>query len=146
MSTTEDVTFVITGVNDDPFFTTPPVTITGSPFLGSTFGVHRADNIGFSDPDNADIFFIDDNDTHVAFARFNAEASGGSEIGHLSAFVEPQTIGSDLHGIVHWDYDVDAAAFGFSTTPVHQVYDIVLQDNHGGQTTQPFVVDLFPYV
>jgi VCBS repeat-containing protein/probable HAF family extracellular repeat protein len=139
-STTEYITFTIDGVNDAPHFNTDPLSINESPFLGSDFEVHREGNIGFGD--------FDINDTHSAFAAFDAaDSSVEGEIGHLSAYVQGDSTGGiDVNGIVHWQYDLDTTAFGNSTTPIHQVYNIVLQDNHGGQTTQAFNIELFPHV
>src|SRR5262249_46734133 len=139
MSTTANVTVVIDGVNDDPYFRTPPTVISESPFLGSNFGVHRADNISFGDFDN--------NDTHVVSVRFNSAASGNqAEIGHLAASVIGDTTGgTNVNGIIHWDYDAATSDFANMVGPIHQVYDLVLQHNHAGQTVQQFTVNLSPH-
>jgi VCBS repeat-containing protein len=145
MSTTENVTFVVNGVNDLPYFRTAPVTLSETPFQaspGSAFGVHHSDNIGFGDPDM--------HDTHFVFAQFNAQQSNTPQLGHLAVSLQGDTTGGiNVNGIVHYDYDYNSNVFNYADLPAygnaHQVYDIVLQDNHGGQTVQSFTIDLhFP--
>jgi predicted secreted protein len=136
MSTSENITFVVHGVNDDPYFRTGPWSITElSNIIDGNYHVDRADNIGFSD--------FDPNDTHFALAVFDAAASGGPEVGHLDASVIGDTTGgTNVNGLIHWTYKADADG----TAAIHQVYDIVLRDNHGGQVIQPFTIDLVPHV
>jgi VCBS repeat-containing protein len=139
MSTTGNITIVIDGTNDDPYFRNPPSSISESPSLNSNFGVHRADNIGFGDFDN--------NDTHIAFAQFDAAASStATEIGHFAASVtDDATGGTNVNGVIHWTYDASTSDFANMAAPIREVYDIVLQDNHGGQTIQQFTVNLSPH-
>lgn len=114
-----DITFAVAGVNDLPEFS--PGWYGGNGQYGTTF----------SDPDL--------NDTHTAYAVFNAGASSvGGETGHASvSIVQDSTGHAGPFGQLSLTYDP-----GTATAPTHQVYDVYIQDNHGGLAMKTFNFDL----
>ncbi len=90
--------------------------------------------LSFTDPDFAD--------AHVVSVKFDAAATGRSTpYGGLRASVLLDS-GYGATGRVEWDYGITQTTLGqFSTSQtVTDVFDVVIQDSHGGTLVEPVTV------
>jgi VCBS repeat-containing protein len=144
----ETLTFTIIGANDAPVIETlsvadpgPVHAPAGTPdpnHSGQFLPLVESNNFSFTDEDLTDAHQVT-----VAFDAAQSNVSAAQALGTLTAtLLQDSTDGNE--GLVHWEFTVDPALVNALSpgTELREVFDIVVDDGHGGTATKQVVIIL----
>lgn len=157
---TQDITVAITGSNDDPTIVVAQTTATGGVLedtnIGANHSLSTSGTITFNDIDLTDTHVIPVNplspvSVSVTDGHGHSEPLPGfnpatDHLGTLQLTLVENPADQNTHGTIQWVFTVDnnnsyvqALAIGQTIT---QVYDVSIDDGHGGTITQQITVTI----